>query len=113
MAAKTPKIFIVDDTPSNLRYLRAVFDGEGFSVSVAESGEQALSQAADNLPDLVLLDLRLPGMGGTETLSKLKTNRGRAAGYHADLSTGRDRHRKRVGGPRHSSGEAPEALRAR
>ncbi len=66
------RILLVDDTPSNLRFLKAVFDGEGFAVSVAENGPEALSGAAVELPDLVLLDLRMPGMDGMETLSKLK-----------------------------------------
>ncbi len=72
MAVTVPRILIVDDTESNLRYLRAIFDGEGLAVSVAENGEAALSEAAGELPDLVLLDLRMPGMGGMEALSRYK-----------------------------------------
>jgi len=72
MAGNVPRILIVDDTPSNLRYLQAIFDGEGFSVSVAESGEEALSRAAADPPEVVLLDLRMPGMDGMESLTRLK-----------------------------------------
>jgi DNA-binding NtrC family response regulator len=66
------KILVVDDTPSNLRFLKAVFDGEGFEVALAESGQEALVKVSASLPALVLLDLRIPGIGGIETLVKLK-----------------------------------------
>ena len=74
MGASVPRILIVDDTQSNLRYLQAIFDTEGFAVSVAENGEDALSQAAREPPNLVLLDLRMPVMDGMETLSRLKSS---------------------------------------
>jgi DNA-binding NtrC family response regulator len=72
MRSSACKILLVDDTPSNLRFLKAVFDGEGFEVDLAESGEEALIKASASLPALVLLDLRMPGIGGMEALVKLK-----------------------------------------
>jgi two-component system, NtrC family, response regulator HydG len=73
MAVRVPRILVVDDTPSNVRYLEAIFDGEGLAVGSAASGEDALAKAAGELPDLVLLDLRMPGIDGMETLSRLKS----------------------------------------
>jgi signal transduction histidine kinase/HPt (histidine-containing phosphotransfer) domain-containing protein len=72
MSSAPPRILVVDDTPTNLRLLHAIFESEGFSVILADSGETALSEAARNLPDIVLLDVRMPGMGGMEALGKLK-----------------------------------------
>src|SRR5271167_1906727 len=72
MTSANPSILVVDDTPTNLRLAQAIFESEGFSVMLAESGETALSQAAANLPDIVLLDVRMPGMGGIAALGKLK-----------------------------------------
>ncbi len=72
MTVSVPRILVVDDTPANLRLLQATFELQGFTVIDAQSGEAALSEAARNTPDLVLLDLRMPGMSGMETLSKLK-----------------------------------------
>jgi two-component system, NtrC family, response regulator HydG len=69
---RTPRILVVDDTPANLRLLQGTFELAGLSVAMAESGEEALSAATDKLPDLVLLDLRMPGIGGMETLSRFK-----------------------------------------
>ena len=72
MTDKVPRILIVDDTAANLKLLQAIFEFERFSVTLAESGEAALAQAAVRLPDIALLDLRMPGMDGIETLGKLK-----------------------------------------
>lgn len=81
MADRIPKILIVDDEPTsliadnkptNLEYLQAIFDVEGFSVSLAESGEEALALASGDPPDLVLLDLRMPGIGAMEALRRFK-----------------------------------------
>jgi DNA-binding NtrC family response regulator len=69
---RTPKILVVDDTPANLRLLQGIFELEGFTVARAESGEHALASAVDDPPDLVVLDLRMPGIGGMETLSRFK-----------------------------------------
>ncbi len=72
MTGANPSILVVDDTPTNLRLAQAIFESEGFSVMLADSGETALSQAAGNLPDIVLLDVRMPGMGGIAALGQLK-----------------------------------------
>ncbi len=69
----TPRILAVDDSPANLKMLEAVFQAEGFATAAVESGEAALARIASDPPDVVLLDLRMPGMDGIETLDRLKT----------------------------------------
>jgi two-component system, sensor histidine kinase len=72
MAEGSPKILIVDDAPENLRLMQAIFENDGFDTVLADSGEAALSQVCAAPPAIVLLDVRMPGMSGTEALMKLK-----------------------------------------
>lgn len=67
-------ILIVDDTPTNLEILVKVFDEEGFEVRVATDGEGALNQISHAHPDLILLDVMMPGIDGFETCRRLKAN---------------------------------------
>jgi DNA-binding response OmpR family regulator len=64
MAGET--ILVVDDEPVSLRLAAAVLRGDGFKVHLASSGEQALSTLNTMLPDLMLVDMQLPGMHGLE-----------------------------------------------
>lgn len=66
------KILAVDDTPDSLRLLTDILKGEGYEVRSSISGELALRAAASNPPDLVLLDIRMPGMDGFEVCRRLK-----------------------------------------
>jgi two-component system, sensor histidine kinase and response regulator len=65
-------ILIVDDTPANLSVLADFLSQAGYSLMVAEDGEDALAQTARTLPDLVLLDVMMPGLDGFETCRRLK-----------------------------------------
>lgn len=67
-----PRILVVDDTVSNLQSLSATLRKCGYEVSVAASGEQALEAVGRVLPDLILLDVMMPGMDGFETCCRLK-----------------------------------------
>lgn len=67
-------ILIVDDTPTNLEMLFDFLSNSGFTVLVAEDGESALSRAEYAPPDLILLDILMPGMDGFETCSRLKAS---------------------------------------
>jgi len=60
-------ILVVDDTPANIRLLLDTLDGDGFRVLVARDGRSAVAQARNARPDLVLLDVMMPGMDGFET----------------------------------------------
>ncbi len=65
-------ILIVDDTPANVSVLYEHLSGHGFKVLVSESGESALPQIRYAQPDLVLLDVMMPGIDGFEVCRRLK-----------------------------------------
>ncbi|HEY9605765.1 MAG TPA: response regulator [Allocoleopsis sp.] len=67
-------ILIVDDTPTNLEMLLDFLETFGFKVAVAEDGESAVELAEYAPPDLILLDILMPGMDGFETCRRLKSN---------------------------------------
>jgi len=68
------RILIVDDEKNIRRTFGMVLSGEGFAVSEAESGEAALSALAADPPDLVILDVKLPGIDGLEVLRRLRVD---------------------------------------
>jgi DNA-binding response OmpR family regulator len=74
------RILVVEDEPDLALGLRANLEVEGHDVAVAHSGEEALREAGVRQPDLVLLDVMLPGIDGFETLRRL-----RAAGVDAPV----------------------------
>lgn len=65
-------ILIVDDTPANLGVIVESLEGHGFRVVVAQRGEEALQRASYVQPDLVLLDVMMPGLDGFEICRRLK-----------------------------------------
>lgn len=69
---ENPIVLIVDDTPSNLQFLFAYLENKGYRVFVAQQGEQALTIAESICPDLILLDILMPGMSGFEVCQELK-----------------------------------------
>lgn len=67
------KILIVDDDLIITKLLQVILGKEGFITRVASSGEEALEEVKKDGPDLVLLDLVMPGLSGTETLKSIRT----------------------------------------
>ncbi len=67
------KILVVDDTPANLDLLLAVLTKAGHSVKIANSGEEAIACYELERPDLVLMDVMMPGMNGIEATRRLRT----------------------------------------
>lgn len=65
-------ILVVDDEANILRSVEGILSDEGFEVVSAESGKEALEKIDQLIPDLVLLDIWMPGMDGIETLVKIK-----------------------------------------
>jgi two-component system cell cycle response regulator DivK len=63
---------VVEDNPLNLKLVRDVLQFAGYDVVEARSGEEGLRVAQEDPPDLVLMDLQLPGIDGTETLRRLR-----------------------------------------
>mgnify|MGYP005844743393 CR=1 FL=1 len=71
---KPSTILVVDDVPSNLDLVTAYFQNTSHTLLTANSGEAALALVAQQIPDLILLDLRMPGLDGWEVAERLKQN---------------------------------------
>src|SRR5438067_10920627 len=67
-----PRILVVDDTPANVRLLDAVLRPRGFDIVTATSGQEALDAIAMQPPDVVLLDVQMPGMNGYEVCRRVR-----------------------------------------
>jgi len=67
-----PRILVVDDESANLEVVVAVLSDQGYRVHIARSGQQALEIAEQIYPDLILLDLMMPGIDGLQTCRQLK-----------------------------------------
>ena len=67
------RILVVDDEPQIRRVMRTTLTAEGYIVSDARSGEEALERLREDLPDLILLDMNMPGMGGLESCRAIRT----------------------------------------
>ncbi|MEO7496080.1 MAG: response regulator [Massilia sp.] len=70
-----PVILVVDDTAANLVVMVDYLAAHGFTVVVAQAGEEAVERARFALPDLILLDVMMPGMNGFDTCRHLKSDR--------------------------------------
>jgi two-component system KDP operon response regulator KdpE len=70
--APTARVLVVDDEPQIRRALGINLRARGYEVDLAEDGEQALALAASHLPDVVVLDLGLPGVDGVEVIRGLR-----------------------------------------
>jgi PAS domain S-box-containing protein len=67
-------ILVVDDSPATLTMLAMVLEAEGYRVFLVDSGEAALLTAATQTPDLIILDIQMPGMDGFETCRRFKAD---------------------------------------
>ena len=75
MSENSPaNILIVDDTQQNLRLLSSMLQKHGFNVRCAINGSLALGTARSQWPDLILLDIAMPGMDGYEVCRQLKAD---------------------------------------
>jgi class 3 adenylate cyclase len=68
------RILVVDDTPANVKLLGDLLSVKGYAVSTATNGEEALASIARYKPDLVLLDVMMPGMSGYEVCRRIRDN---------------------------------------
>lgn len=66
------RILVVEDNPLNLKLVRDVLQHAGFAVVTATTGEEGVRLARVSSPDLVLMDLQLPGIDGREALRRLR-----------------------------------------
>lgn len=91
------KILVVDDTPQNIKLLRDLLESRGYAVATAANGEEALAKVASENPDLVLLDIMMPGLSGYEVCRKLRDDP-RTALLPVVLCTSLDPQQERVKG---------------
>jgi phosphoserine phosphatase RsbU/P len=70
----SPTILIVDDTPTNVEIVQSVLSAEGFRTLTANNGASALAESRRSQPDLILLDVVMPGESGFETCRRLKSD---------------------------------------
>jgi DNA-binding response OmpR family regulator len=68
------KILVVDDTPGNVKLLTDLLTVKGYDVATAASGHEALARIEADCPDLVLLDIMMPGMNGYEVCQRIRQN---------------------------------------
>jgi DNA-binding response OmpR family regulator len=93
----TARILVVDDTPMNVKLLHDLLEVRGYAVETAASGEEGLAKVSDWQPDLVLLDVMMPGMSGYEVCEKLRADPSTAA-LPVVLVTALDPDKERVKG---------------
>jgi len=72
-------ILIVEDNDENLKLARDVLQAKGYATIEAMTGEDGVRLAQERLPDLVLMDIHLPGIDGIEALRRLRANASTAA----------------------------------
>lgn len=72
MPAALPKILVIDDQAQIRRALRSLLTARDYQVILAENGEQGLDLAAEHQPDLVILDMAMPGLSGLEVCRELR-----------------------------------------
>lgn len=65
------KILVVDDSPTELHILKGILEGAGYGVLLAESAESGIEQARNAKPDLVLMDVVMPGLNGFQATRQL------------------------------------------
>jgi twitching motility two-component system response regulator PilH len=65
------KVLIVDDSPTEVHILRGILEKNGFSVLVSESGEEGVEEAKRSKPDLILMDVVMPGLNGFQATRQL------------------------------------------
>ena len=70
----TARVLVVDDILPNVKLLEAKLSGEYFDVITATSGAEGIQKAEAQSPDIILLDVMMPGMDGFETCQRLKNN---------------------------------------
>ena len=93
--AHRPRLLVVDDEPSIAELMRIWFEPIGWDVATASSGPEGVARAVDRSPDVVVLDLMLPGYDGLEALRRIRMVLPRVA---VVLSTARDSDEDRLTG---------------
>ena len=93
----SPKILVVDDTPHNVKLLKDLLEVKGYAVTTAANGEEGLAKVAAENPDLVLLDVMMPGLSGYDVCRRVREDP-RTALLPVVLVTSLDPQQERVKG---------------
>jgi len=91
------KILVVDDTPLNVKLLTDLLTAKGYAVVTAANGDEALGKVAADRPDLVLLDIMMPGLSGYDVCRRIRADP-RTALLPVALVTSLDPHQERIKG---------------
>ena len=91
------RILVVDDTPANVKLLADLLGAKGYQVATAATGEEGLAKVASERPDLVLLDVMMPGLSGYDVCRRLRED-SETALLPIVLVTSLDPHQERVKG---------------
>src|ERR671927_1974139 len=91
------RILVVDDTPQNVKLLSDLLAARGYAISTAANGEQALAAIGKSAPDMVLLDVMMPGISGYEVCRRIRENPATAL-LPVVMVTSLDPHQERVKG---------------
>lgn len=89
------KILVADDEPQIVKAMQWIFEKQGYDVVVAARGDVALSLVESEQPDVVFLDLNMPGMSGLEICDRLRTHE-RCLNLPIYILTGQDRDMMRL-----------------
>jgi two-component system cell cycle response regulator DivK len=68
------RILVIEDNELNMKLFHDVLQASGYTTLKARTGEQAVKLALSQLPDLILMDVQLPGIDGVETLARLRSD---------------------------------------
>jgi len=93
------KILVVDDSKTELHHLSDVLGKRGYSVRTAENGEEAMRRLAEDKPDLILMDVVMPGQNGFQ-LTRTITRDPRFAGVPVIMCTSKNQETDKVWGMR-------------
>lgn len=97
-------ILIVDDSPTELHVLKGMLEKNGFEASSAENGEEGIAKAKEIKPDLVLMDVVMPGLNGFQATRKLSKDPETSA-IPVIIVTTKDQETDRVWGMRQGAKE--------
>ncbi|MDQ7017248.1 MAG: response regulator [Gammaproteobacteria bacterium] len=92
-------VLIVDDSPTEVHFVQSILEKNGFKVSVATNGEDGVQQAGCLQPDLILMDVVMPGMNGFQATRQLHSN-GDTSAIPVIMITTKDQHTDKVWGLR-------------
>ncbi len=97
-------VLIVDDSPTELHLFQTMLEKNGFSTLVADSGEDGIRQAASSRPDVILMDVVMPGMNGFQATRKL-TQDPATASIPVIMITTKDQETDKIWGMRQGASE--------